>query len=106
MELAAPPSKKATVRLVGAPVKARDTPELTESDACNPYTIRAIPTTSRAIPIPLFIILLSLNSDPRTGGLVVGIEFCVELKFLAKGSLPQAHFRCGLNFAANPTTKL
>jgi hypothetical protein len=55
MALAVPPNSSHKVLFVGAPVKIRETPELAELEASNPYTNRAIPTTINARPIPLFI---------------------------------------------------
>jgi hypothetical protein len=52
-----PPNKSHKVLFVGAPVKIRETPELAESEAFIPYTTRMTPIISKAIPIPLFIIV-------------------------------------------------
>jgi len=57
--LATPPKSKHSVLLVGAPVKIREIPELAESDALKPKATRMMPTTSKAMPIPLFIFNLS-----------------------------------------------
>jgi hypothetical protein len=56
---AQPPTNSHNVLLVGDPVKARETPELNESEALNPMQIKIIPTTNSAIPIPFCIIILS-----------------------------------------------
>ena len=56
---AQPPTNSHKVLFVGDPVKARETPELNESEALNPIQIKMIPTTNSAIPIPFCIIFLS-----------------------------------------------
>jgi hypothetical protein len=56
---AQPPTSSHKVLFVGDPVKARETPELNESEALNPIQIKMIPTTNRAIPIPFCITILS-----------------------------------------------
>jgi hypothetical protein len=56
---AQPPTNSHKDLFVGDPVKARETPELNESEALNPIQIKMIPTTNSAIPIPFCIIFLS-----------------------------------------------
>lgn len=50
-----PPISNQTDRLVGVPVKKRETSELKDSDALMPKMMSATPTASNAIPSGLFI---------------------------------------------------